>query len=170
MAFVVTPIVRFQVMDTLWLSRIVLDICSQKRGWFTYSNCMVASLLWFAHMGIKICGDKQLLSCFHLLDRTCISLSSQVNSTSHYFFGVKNDVIVCTHSFNFYDIKLQWVFHTHFFPENISSSMFQNPIESSRFNLKIYPWNLMTNMSEMNWKQPFHRLESLGVNQTKVNR
>ena len=124
MVFVLTPIVQFQVMDTLWLSRIVLHICSHNMGWFTYSNCKVASMLWFAHTGTKICEDTQLLSYFHLLHHTCISLTSQVNSSGHYFLGVKNDVIMCTHSLNFYDIKFQWVFHTHFFPENISSSLF----------------------------------------------
>jgi hypothetical protein len=35
---------------------------------FTYSNCKVASLLWFAHFGMRICASANLSSCSHLVE------------------------------------------------------------------------------------------------------
>ena len=71
---------------------------------------------------------------------------------------------MCTRVFKFHDIKFQWVS-----PKNVLSSMFQDPIKLSCYNLKIYPWNLIFNVTQMLSKQPFHRLGNLGVNFTKVD-
>ena len=43
-------------------------------GQFTYSKCKVASMLWFAHFGIRIGAGAQLMSCPHTLDHTSILL------------------------------------------------------------------------------------------------
>ena len=44
---------------------------------FTYSKCKVASLLWFAHLCMRIYEDAQLLSRFHLVEHTSIPLIFQ---------------------------------------------------------------------------------------------
>ena len=43
-------------------------------GQFTCSKCKVASLLWFTHSGLGICGGAELSSCSHLVDHTSVKL------------------------------------------------------------------------------------------------
>ena len=58
MAFVLTSILQFNILDTLYFFKEFLTY-----GWLEiwdnliYSQCKVASLLWFAHFGMKIFAE-----------------------------------------------------------------------------------------------------------------
>ena len=71
MAFVLTSTSQ----SNIWMLSNWLEIMGQ----FTYSKRKVASLLWFAHYGMRSCGDAQLWSCSHLVDYKSLMLNFQVN-------------------------------------------------------------------------------------------
>jgi hypothetical protein len=56
-------------------------------GQFTYSKCNVASLLWFAHVGMRICGGAQILSCSLLVDTNIMLIFQGDFDLSKGFFG-----------------------------------------------------------------------------------
>ena len=85
---------------------------------------------------MRICGGAQLLSCSHLVDYTSIPLIFQVNLIGRRsFLGIKYGTFLCISSFNCYDEKIQKVAHAHFFPQNSSSPMFQDPTKKSHLTL-----------------------------------
>ena len=104
-------------------------------------KCKVASFLWFAHFGMRICGGAQLLSCSHWVDHTSILLIFHVKLIGERsFWGIKYDIFLCIPSFKYCNLKNQRVIHDHLFLRNSSSSMFQDPTNKSHFNLKTCPW------------------------------
>ena len=110
---------------------------------FTYFTCKVTSLPWFAHFGMRICGDAQLLSCSHLVDHTRIMLDFHVNLIGpRSFWRDKTWHLLCISSFNCYS----------------SSPVFQDPMNKSHFNLKLFMKIPQPTLSEMHSEQPFHRL------------
>ena len=105
-------------------------------GHFAYPNCKVASSLWFAHFGLRICGGAQLLGCF--LDHPSIPLIFEVTIIDQRFFTRgKHEIFMCTPSFIVIICKIHSMLHTSFPPlANISSPMFQDPTNVSHFNPK----------------------------------
>jgi hypothetical protein len=107
-------------------------------------QCKVASLLWFAHFGMRICEDAQLLSCSHLVDHQAFHPFSKWNwlrfNWSKVILGGYNMAFMCITSFNFYDLEIQRVVHAHFPPHCSSSSMFWDATRKSHFKLKTCPW------------------------------
>jgi hypothetical protein len=67
-------------------------------GQFTYSKSEVASLLQFAHFGMRIFGGAQLLSSFQLMDCISIPLNFEVNTIGHRSLRGYNKAFL-THAF-----------------------------------------------------------------------
>ena len=79
MAFVLTSTIQFDIWTLSKLYGMLCIYVVKNKGQFTYCKCKVASLLRFAHVGMRICEDAQLLSGTHLVDHTSLLLISHVN-------------------------------------------------------------------------------------------
>jgi hypothetical protein len=88
--FVLTSIVQSNIWTLSNFKEILCIYVIKNMGQFTYSKCKVARLLWLAHVGMRICGCAQLLSCSHLMDHTRSPLVFHVNLIGQkYFWGNK---------------------------------------------------------------------------------
>ena len=81
---------------------------AKKLGQFMCSKCKVASLLSFAHFGMKIHGGAQLLSCSRVMDHTIIMLFFHTILIGQRSFGeIKHVIFLCIPSFNYYNLDIQ---------------------------------------------------------------
>ena len=74
MSLILTPTINFYICTLFDFEGILYRYVARDMGQFAYPNSKVASSLWFACFGLRICGGAQQLDCFHLVDRTSIPL------------------------------------------------------------------------------------------------
>ena len=93
-------------------------MCVKNMGHFTCSKCKLASMLWFAHFGMKIGDGAQLLNCSHLVFHTSNSTHSPCEfDWSKVFLGeVKQDKFLCITSFSHYNPRIERVIVADFLP------------------------------------------------------
>ena len=132
-----------QHLDALKFWGTSLHKCGWNMGHFTYLKSKVASLLWFAHFGMRICGGAQLLNNFQLMDCRSIPLNFEVNTIGQRSSkGIQHGIShACLPSIVMI-FKTKGLFMPIFSPQTSSSSMFQDPTHKSHFNHKTCPWKL----------------------------
>ena len=118
-----------------------------------------ASLLWFAHFTMRICGGMQLSSCSYLENHISIPLIFQMNLIGNGpFRGDETWIFIilffCIPSFKKSKGLVMWSP-----PQYSSFPMFKilkrNPILTSKL---VYENSTTRFQSEMHSKQPFHQL------------
>ena len=126
-----------------------------------------ASLLWFAHFTMRICGGMQLPSCSYLVDHISIPLIFQMNLIGNdpfwedetWFFTI---LFFCIPSLKKSKGLFMWSP-----PLNIAHFLCfkmilkRNPILTSKLTYE----NSTTRLSEMHSKQPFHQLGKWRINE-----